>query len=104
MTPLPSASGQDPVAALLRGGFRLSHTRGRHHYLRSAGSDRLVVVPVHGNRDLPTGTMRSILRQAGLSADDLRALLRNQISVCVCRSMRRSGRTSGSVSIGQLGG
>ncbi len=34
-----------------------------------------MVVPVHGNRDLPTGTLRAILRQAELTADELASLL-----------------------------
>jgi predicted RNA binding protein YcfA (HicA-like mRNA interferase family) len=34
-----------------------------------------VPVPVHGTRDLPAGTLRSILRQAGLTADELRGAL-----------------------------
>ncbi len=35
---------------------------------------RLVVVPVHGDRDLPVGTLRSILRQADLTAEELTEL------------------------------
>jgi predicted RNA binding protein YcfA (HicA-like mRNA interferase family) len=34
-----------------------------------------VPVPVHGARDLPAGTLRSILRQAELTADELRGAL-----------------------------
>ena len=76
MTRLPRASGKEVLHALQRGGFRLSHTRGSHHYLRKPGAAGLVVVPVHGNRALPTGTLRSILRQAGLTAEELSRLLR----------------------------
>lgn len=76
MSPLPVASGKDVVAALLRAGFRYSRIRGSHHYLRHPSAQRLVVVPVHGGRDLPTGTMRSILRQASLDGEHLRLLLR----------------------------
>ncbi|MGH3803054.1 MAG: type II toxin-antitoxin system HicA family toxin [Pseudonocardiaceae bacterium] len=45
------------------------------HYLRLPHTAGLVVVPVHGNRDLPTGTLRAILRQADLTPDELTALL-----------------------------
>jgi predicted RNA binding protein YcfA (HicA-like mRNA interferase family) len=64
------------VDALLRGGFRLSHVRGSHHYLRKPGGTGLVVVPVHGNRDLPDGTLRAIIRQAGITAEELGRLVR----------------------------
>jgi predicted RNA binding protein YcfA (HicA-like mRNA interferase family) len=63
------------VKALQNARFEVTHVRGSHHYLRLPGSIRLVVVPVHGNRDLPTGTLRTILRQAGLTADELVELL-----------------------------
>jgi len=49
--------------------------RGNHHYLRKPGVARIVSVPVHGNRDLPAGTLRSILRLAGLTAEELNELL-----------------------------
>jgi hypothetical protein len=31
----------------------------------------ILSIPVHGNRDLPTGTMKSILKDAGLTEEDL---------------------------------
>jgi predicted RNA binding protein YcfA (HicA-like mRNA interferase family) len=49
--------------------------RGSHHYLRRAGEPGLVVVPVHGNRDLPAGTLRAILRQAQLTRSEFLDLL-----------------------------
>jgi len=63
------------VRALLAAGYAQSHVRGSHHYLRKPGGDRLVVVPVHGNRDLPLGTLRSILRQAEMTPEELHLLL-----------------------------
>lgn len=72
---LPRPSGRDVIAALGRGGFEVSHIRGSHHYLRKPGRSSLVVVPVHGNRTLPIGTLRSIIRQSGLSEDEFRELL-----------------------------
>jgi predicted RNA binding protein YcfA (HicA-like mRNA interferase family) len=75
LTRLPRASGKAVVQALQRGGFQLSHVRGSHHYLRKPGAAKLVVIPVHGNRDLPTGTLRSILRQADLTSEELSEML-----------------------------
>ena len=75
MTRLPRVTGREVLQALRRGGFVLSHVRGSHHYLRKSSASSLVVVPVHGNRILPAGTLRSILHQAGLTADDLIGLL-----------------------------
>ncbi len=71
MTPLPTASGKAVLKALLNAGYTTSRIRGSHYYLRREGLARLVVVPVHGNRDLPAGTMRSIIGQAGLTNDEM---------------------------------
>jgi len=72
----PRAGGKEIVSALRRGGFRVSHVRGSHHYLRKPGAAALVSVPVHGNRTLPAGTLSSILRQSGLTTEELSRLLR----------------------------
>ncbi|MCA1833459.1 MAG: type II toxin-antitoxin system HicA family toxin [Actinobacteria bacterium] len=75
MTRLPRVSGKRLLRALERAGFDETHVRGSHHYLRRPDGTGLVVVPVHGDRDLPTGTLRSILRQADLNTEDLAELL-----------------------------
>lgn len=63
------------MSALEKAGFELVHVRGSHHYLRRPAGSRLVVVPVHGNRDLPVGTLRSVLRQAELTREELLGFL-----------------------------
>ena len=69
---LPVVAGGDVVRALGRAGFREISQRGSHVKLRNAGG-RTAIVPLH--RELAPGTLRSILRQAGLSVDDFVALL-----------------------------
>jgi len=32
---------------------------------------KTIVVPMHGNRDIPKGTFMSILKQAGISKDEI---------------------------------
>ena len=71
---LPRVNGRDVVRALSRGAFVLSHVKGSHHYLRAPGG-RVVIVPVHAGRTVPLGTLRSILRQSGLTGAELSALL-----------------------------
>lgn len=72
---LPRVSGRDVVSALERSGFHISHVRGSQIYLRAPDAPRLVTVPVHGSRDVLLGTLRSILRQAELTAEELNDLL-----------------------------
>ena len=73
MPKLPVISGPEAVKALQRAGFVVRRQSGSHVVLSSG--ERTISVPVHGGRDLKPGTLRSIIRDAGLTADDLRRLL-----------------------------
>jgi predicted RNA binding protein YcfA (HicA-like mRNA interferase family) len=59
------------LAALKRAGFVIDHVTGAH-YILIKGSQR-ISVPYHGS--VKTGTLRSILKQAGISIDDFVKLL-----------------------------
>jgi predicted RNA binding protein YcfA (HicA-like mRNA interferase family) len=68
---LPAISGKDLVAILCRRGFREVRQKGSHVSLEKsteAGTWK-TVVPLH--KELAKGTLADILRQAGLSRDDL---------------------------------
>jgi len=70
----PAISGKNLVRALERDGFSVRRQTGSHVLLEH-GDGRMVVVPVHANKDLPTGTLRGILRDAEISSEHLRDLL-----------------------------
>lgn len=72
---LPAVPGARLVKALQAAGFTLTAVRGSHHRLRHPDG-RATTVPVHAGKDVPKGTLRSVLRDAGLSAEQLRQLLR----------------------------
>ena len=75
MTGLPVVSPRQLIRALERAGFFVHHIRGSHYYLRHPDKPGiLVTVPYHG-RDLKRGTLRSILRQAGIRVEELVDLL-----------------------------
>ena len=75
MSRLPALSGTRVIAALERAGFFIHHVKGSHHVLRHRNdSQRSVVVPVH-RKDLPPGTIRAIIRQAGLTVAEFWRLL-----------------------------
>lgn len=52
-------------------GFVLRRITGSHHIYHHPGLKKIVVVPVHGNRDIPLGTFRSIIKQAGISKEEI---------------------------------
>lgn len=65
---LPRISGEEAARALERAGFVRTSQRGSHLKLRS-DQGRIVIVPLH--RELASGTLRSIVRQSGLSVEEL---------------------------------
>ena len=68
MARLPRPSGKEMVRFLTRRGFNLIRISGSHHFL-DAGTHR-TSVPVHADRPLKIGTLRSILRDIELSPAD----------------------------------
>ena len=73
MSGLPVVSGQDYCKALHRAGFVLRRQEGSHMILRRDEPFAQVVVPNH--RALDRGTLRAILRAAGLPPEEFRKLL-----------------------------
>jgi len=71
MPKLPVISGVEAVRALERLGFVVIRQRGSHLILRKGSSG--CVVPNH--RELKTGTLAGIIKQAGVSADEFIAAL-----------------------------
>jgi predicted RNA binding protein YcfA (HicA-like mRNA interferase family) len=56
-------------------GFVIDRIGGSHHLLVHRNDPmRRVTVPVHGGKDLKAGTLRSIIRQAGLAVEEFRDL------------------------------
>ena len=74
MNRLPTLTPRKVVAALKRAGFAEDRQHGSHLYLWHSVRGVGVTIPMHA-RDLPRGTLKAILAQAGLTEDDLRRLL-----------------------------
>lgn len=74
MSILPRASGREVVKALMKIGYEQDRQRGSHIILRQvAAPHRRLVVPDHN--EVAKGTLRAIIRQAGLTVDEFKALL-----------------------------
>lgn len=73
MNPLPSVSGRECVKALEKAGFRFNRQAGSHIVLRRDNPFAQVVVPDH--KELDRGTLRGIIRLAGLTIDEFLRLL-----------------------------
>ena len=72
MPKLPVISGDDFVRAMAKIGYYEDRTRGSHMILRCSGR-RPLSVPRH--RTLDRGTLRGLIRDAGLSVEEFIELL-----------------------------
>jgi predicted RNA binding protein YcfA (HicA-like mRNA interferase family) len=70
---LPVVSGARLIRVLERRGWQIARQRGSHVRLRHRERSVFLVVPLH--RELKKGTLSGILKDAGLTADELRELL-----------------------------
>jgi predicted RNA binding protein YcfA (HicA-like mRNA interferase family) len=70
MPKLPAVKPREVIRFLERNGFVLDHASGSHFIYYHPLSKRRAVVPKH-NRDVPKGTLVSLLREAGFSREDL---------------------------------
>ena len=70
MPKLPRVSGREAIRALERLGFEQVRQRGSHVVLKKRTPEGVIgcVVPLH--QELAAGTLRGILRQAGVTPDE----------------------------------
>ena len=68
---MKQATGPEVCRAPERAGWHLARIRGAHFIYKKSGVRRPIPVPVHGNATIPTGTLKNILRESGLTDDDL---------------------------------
>jgi predicted RNA binding protein YcfA (HicA-like mRNA interferase family) len=74
LTQLPALRGREVVKALGKIGYELDRQHGSHMILRHADPPfRRLVVPDH--KELRRGTLRAIIRQAGLSVPEFLELI-----------------------------
>ena len=74
MSRLPVCSGKEAIRAFERIGYKVSHQSGSHIILRhQTAPHRHLTVPNH--REVAKGTLRGLIRDAGLTVDEFVALL-----------------------------
>lgn len=74
MASLPVVSGLDAIRAFELAGWRRARQKGSHVSLVRAGVNVNLSVPLH--RELDRGTLRKLIKLAGLSVDEFVELLR----------------------------
>ena len=75
MIKLPSISGREVVKAFQRLGYEIDHQTGSHIILRHVKPPyRRLTVPSH--KEVAKGTLRALIRQAGLTVKEFLELLK----------------------------
>jgi len=72
MARLPVLSGAEAVKIFEKAGWTVDRQRGSHIVLVKEGHPATLSVPDH--KELAKGTLRSLVRAAGMTADDFAAL------------------------------
>jgi len=71
----PRPTAKELIRAFKKLGFYEARTRGSHVILIDAEGRRKVSVPFHGGKLVPLGTLRGILEDAEINAEELRRVL-----------------------------
>lgn len=75
MPPLPRITGRELVRALGKQGWVVVVQKGSHAQLKHPSGGGRVTVPLHAGETIGPGLLRSILSQAGVTVEELRAVL-----------------------------
>ena len=70
MPKVPRLTPKKVIALLKDKGFILARTKGSHYIFTHILKDKIVVVPYH-TKELPIGTLLSILDMAGINRKDI---------------------------------
>jgi predicted RNA binding protein YcfA (HicA-like mRNA interferase family) len=68
---MKSVSGKALCKLVKRYGWELKRITGSYYIYVKENMSVILSIPVHGNRDLPTGTLKSMMKDAGLTEVDL---------------------------------
>lgn len=68
---MKAVSGKMLCKIVERHGWELKRITGSHHIYVKDDVEAILSIPVHSNRDLPRGTLRSLMKDADLTEEDL---------------------------------
>ena len=75
MTKLPVVTGDKVVKAFSKAGWVVARQKGSHVIMVKEGSPVILTVPVHKNKPVKRGTLRDLIKDAGMSVEEFCNLL-----------------------------
>jgi predicted RNA binding protein YcfA (HicA-like mRNA interferase family) len=76
MTRLGSYSGEQVVRAFKRAGWHVARRKGSHVIMEKEDLDATPSIPVNKGKDVKKGTLRDLIRDAGLSVEEFLKLIK----------------------------
>ena len=70
MSRLGSYRGEEVVRAFERAGWEITRQRSSHVILEKEGHEATLSVPVHKGKNVKRGTLRDLIRDAGMTVDE----------------------------------
>lgn len=67
---IPRLTSSEIIRILRRNGFTLVSQRGSHQKWRNTNTGKQVIVPYHKSKQLPLGTIRSIIDGSGIPENE----------------------------------
>ncbi len=77
MPKLKNIKGKQLLKILQRLGYSLDHIQGSHHVLRRYDGKK-TTIPIHGNKEIPKGTLFGILADLDISKEKFVLLLKKK--------------------------
>lgn len=68
---MKSVSGKKLCKIVEKKGWVLRKVTGSHHIYTKPGVNQILSIPVHKNQDLKIGTLKALMKIAGLTENDL---------------------------------
>ena len=76
MTKIPALTSREVIRGLKNAGFEFDRqAKGSHEIWYNPANKRSTTIPNHPGVEVPKGTIKAILKQAGLSLDEFLQLL-----------------------------
>jgi len=68
---LKQISGRELARAIQKKEWTLTRIKGSHHVFTKSGHRERIVIPIHGNQPLKIGLLRSLMKIADITEDEI---------------------------------
>jgi len=77
MPKIPVVKSKDFLKYLLKYNCKLVGIKGSHHKVLNENNNKISIVPVHGNKDLPTGLFAKVLKDLKIDIESFLDFMEN---------------------------